>query len=144
MAVIECPIGENLHVNYQIYDTSGQALPAGRSGFYEVVLHELGHVHAIKHINGPDKLVYWHAIQSSSKTDYLDRNIFIHGGTLDGGVDVINASTNNNFSGACYNGNVIKYSEVCCIIGRQIANQEQIIYHLFSSSKIAQDYRLRF
>ncbi len=36
--------------------------------------------------------MYWHAIQSSSKTDYLDRNIFIQDGTLDGGVDVIDAS----------------------------------------------------
>lgn len=44
------------------YDTTlTQTLPSGKTDFYQVILHELGHCHLLEHINGPFIIMWWFA-----------------------------------------------------------------------------------
>lgn len=125
------------------YDSSGtDSLPAGRSDFYQVVLHELGHAHALKHINDKNELMFWHAVQSASITPVADRNHYIDGGTFEGGLDVVDSSINNSFNSCSPGSELIKFSGGGCIAGTGIfypKKQNDDILHIYpnpSGSKV--------
>lgn len=65
------------------FDTTGAALPAGMTDFYEVILHELGHAALLQHITSPNasddpqKLLFWAALagpQTGLNRRYIKTN----------------------------------------------------------------------
>lgn len=57
----------NKNANWS-YDITGDALPAGKSDFLAVMLHEMGHGIGLEHVNAPQELMYYIIQPSPRKT----------------------------------------------------------------------------
>lgn len=77
-----------------------QNKPANKYDFYEVILHELGHVNLLKHNNDFNSIMYFYS-EFTSSTFWGSRRINIRINDYQGGGAIINESKNVQFASFC-------------------------------------------
>lgn len=75
-----CPVQDNPAVYYEVdieidtnnlifIDSISTSIPPNYSDFYTVILHELGHAHNLKHVNGQNNIMYYGLYDGEIKRD---------------------------------------------------------------------------
>ena len=88
------------------YDTIGSTLGLYEVGFYDMILHELGHAHLLNHINDANDVMYY------NDTHVNRLNLDFSYSAIDGGLDVVNKSSIVNL-GTCSLTLMTKTSPTC-------------------------------
>lgn len=94
-------IGTGNPSSYWWYDTTGANVPANAFDFYGVILHELGHAHALNHVNDPGDPMYIVTPIGPYPASNRHFNVSKWYNLVDGGVDVVTHSESLQYTGNC-------------------------------------------
>lgn len=99
---------------YWWYDTTGAAVPTNAIDFYGTMLHELGHAHAIKHVNDPIDPMYYSTSPGPIPASNRNYNPSKWYNLVDAGVDVVTTSESITYN--CSTSKLISAVETDCSI----------------------------
>ncbi|MEO8761390.1 MAG: zinc-dependent metalloprotease, partial [Bacteroidia bacterium] len=88
-------------------DTNYTTSAASKYNMFDVVLHELGHVGLLEHVNQSNDLM-WYNVTPGATTNYISND------DVNGGTEVVTKSTQNSYTGSCIaNGALIQLIGSC-------------------------------
>lgn len=96
---IDIAIKKNPNTGIWHYDTTG-ALPALKQDFFETILHELGHVNLLRHVNYNDLMFYTTQFDAINPIPAANRRSITSTDAY-GGVDVVDRSISIQLSSNC-------------------------------------------
>lgn len=111
VALGEMDLKINRNINWQ-YDTTGVALEPGKTDFYAVVLHEIGHMHSLTHVNDVVEPLFFSS-PAGPVAGSQRRSLSPSTGATDGGTFIVSNSI-ANITGSCgFTDMVEQFSTAC-------------------------------
>ena len=95
----EFDISINNSINWQ-YDTTGATIQTGKYDFYGTMLHEIGHVILLGHVNDPADVMFWLSYQGLL-TPSQRVSLQLYTSPIDGGTYSVQSSKNIVYYGLC-------------------------------------------
>lgn len=81
-------------LNKFFIDTTGTlGVPSGMVDFYQIILHEIGHIHSLQHVNNPNSVMWWSSSQNGTPVNQRRIRLYTDATCYEGGGYVVQNSS---------------------------------------------------